>query len=314
MGARADVAGGRGRARRGDADARRDRRRCRRASPAPTARRRRRTAARAISRVARRHAAAPHRPDPRPPAPPAPHHHRGDTMSMVKRPTLEQMHEIVGSLHLSMSEREVGEYLEVLEGTLQAYDRVDAAARLPARGALSAHARLRGPAPARTRSTPGPSSPRCKGAPHGPLAGKRVVLKDNICLAGVPMMNGASTLEGYVPDIDATVVTRILDAGGTIVGKAHCEYFCLSGGSHTSALGPVHNPYKHRLLGRRLVERAAPRWSARARSRWRSAATRAARSACRRRSPALRHEGRRTASCPTPASCRSRRRSTTPDR
>ena len=43
-------------------------------------------------------------------------------------------------------------------------------------------------------------------------------------LAGVPMMNGASTLEGYVPDIDATVVTRLLDAGATIVGKAHCEY------------------------------------------------------------------------------------------
>jgi len=76
------------------------------------------------------------------------------------------------------------------------------------------------------------------------FAGKRVVLKDNICLAGVPMMNGASTLEGYVPDVDATVATRILDAGGTIAGKAHCEYFCLSGGSHTSASGPVHNPYK----------------------------------------------------------------------
>ena len=76
------------------------------------------------------------------------------------------------------------------------------------------------------------------------MDGKRVALKDNICLAGVPMMNGASTLEGYVPDVDATVVTRILDAGGTIVGKAHCEYFCLSGGSHTSAHGPVHNPRK----------------------------------------------------------------------
>ena len=30
----------------------------------------------------------------------------------------------------------------------------------------------------------------------------------------------------------------------TIVGKAHCEYFCLSGGSHTNATGPVHNPHK----------------------------------------------------------------------
>ena len=63
-------------------------------------------------------------------------------------------------------------------------------------------------------------------------------------LAGMPMMNGASTLEGYVPDIDATIVTRILDAGGSIVGKAHCEYFCASGGSHTCAAGPVHNPYR----------------------------------------------------------------------
>ena len=121
-----------------------------------------------------------------------------------------------------------------------------------------------------------------RGAAHGPLSGKRVVLKDNVCLAGVPMMNGASTLEGYVPDVDATVVTRILDAGGTIVGKSHCEYFCLSGGSHTCAAGPVHNPYRYRLFGRRLVVRAARRWSAPARSTWRSAATRAARSACPR--------------------------------
>ena len=34
-------------------------------------------------------------------------------------------------------------------------------------------------------------------------------MKDNVCVAGVPMMNGASTLEGYVPEIDATVVMRL---------------------------------------------------------------------------------------------------------
>ena len=82
------------------------------------------------------------------------------------------------------------------------------------------------------------------GAAAGKLRGKTVALKDNICLAGVPMMNGASTMEGYVPDVDATVATRILDAGGTIVGKTVCEYFCFSGGSHTSASGPVHNPHR----------------------------------------------------------------------
>jgi amidase len=37
----------------------------------------------------------------------------------------------------------------------------------------------------------------------------------------------------------------MLDAGATIAGKAHCENFCLSGGSHTGAKGPVHNPWKH---------------------------------------------------------------------
>ena len=58
------------------------------------------------------------------------------------------------------------------------------------------------------------------------------------------MMNGASTLEGFVPDVDATIVTRILDAGGKILGKATCEYFCLSGGSHTSSPAPVVNPRK----------------------------------------------------------------------
>jgi hypothetical protein len=52
------------------------------------------------------------------------------------------------------------------------------------------------------------------GAAAGKLAGKRVALKDNICLARAPMINGASTMEGYVPEVDATVVARILDAGG----------------------------------------------------------------------------------------------------
>ncbi len=168
---------------------------------------------------------------------------RGDSMTMVKRPTLEQMRTIVASLHMSMSDHEIGEYLDVLEGTMQAYDRVDA---LPDYLPEVRYPRTPGTRPSAAENPLGAwyVKSEIKGAPYGPLAGKRVVLKDNICLAGVPMMNGASTLEGYVPDVDATVATRILDAGGTIAGKAHCEYFCLSGGSHTSAAGPVHNPYK----------------------------------------------------------------------
>ena len=59
------------------------------------------------------------------PATPAAATSLGGPMSTVRRPTLEQMHDIVNSLHLSMSQGEVAEYLEVLEGTFQAYDRVN---------------------------------------------------------------------------------------------------------------------------------------------------------------------------------------------
>jgi len=77
----------------------------------------------------------------------------------------------------------------------------------------------------------------------GPLAGRRVAIKDNIEVAGLPMMNGSATVEGYVPRRDATVVTRLLGAGATIAGKAVCEDLCFSGGSHTSRTGPVRNPW-----------------------------------------------------------------------
>jgi amidase len=84
-----------------------------------------------------------------------------------------------------------------------------------------------------------------RGAPDGPLKGRHVAVKDNICVAGVAMANGSSTLDGFVPELDATVVTRILDAGGEIAGKAVCEYFCVGASSATSATGPVHNPLRH---------------------------------------------------------------------
>lgn len=168
---------------------------------------------------------------------------RGDPMTRVKRPTHQQLKKIVESLHMSMSDAEVTEYLEVVDGTLAAYDRL---AGMPDYLPEVRYPRTPGRRPSASENPLGAWAVKTevKGAPYGALAGKTIVLKDNICLAGVPMMNGSSTLEGYVPDVDATLVARILDAGGTIVGKAVCEHFCLSGGSHTSSSGPVHNPYK----------------------------------------------------------------------
>ncbi|CAK7213517.1 hypothetical protein SCUCBS95973_001820 [Sporothrix curviconia] len=85
---------------------------------------------------------------------------------------------------------------------------------------------------------------RDKQAPaDGVLAGRTIALKDCISLAGVPMQLGSSVYADYVPREDATLVTRILAAGGTVTGRAVCENFCHSGTSHSAASGVVHNPY-----------------------------------------------------------------------
>ena len=52
-----------------------------------------------------------------------------------------------------------------------------------------------------------------KGEPEGPLSGKKIAIKDNIFIAGTPLQNGSKIWDGYTPEFDATVVTRILQAG-----------------------------------------------------------------------------------------------------
>lgn len=161
----------------------------------------------------------------------------------VKQPTPSQLREVAEDCGLSLSDEDVQSYLELMAPSVDAYNVVD---RMPDYLPEVTYPRTPGyrPEGEENKYNAWYYKTTVEGAADGPLKGKTVALKDNIMLAGVPMMNGADTLEGYVPEIDATVVQRLLDAGATITGKAHCEYFCLSGGSHTNAAGAVHNPHK----------------------------------------------------------------------
>jgi amidase len=161
----------------------------------------------------------------------------------VYRPTLEQLSDIAEEFGMSLDPQALAEYQSLMQATIDAYDVID---NLPEPLPEVKYPRTPGyrPGPEENPLNAWYWKSDVKGAEGGKLAGKTVALKDNVCLAGVPMMNGASTLEGYVPEVDATIVTRLLDAGATIKGKAVCEYFCLSGGSHTSAPQPVHNPLR----------------------------------------------------------------------
>ncbi len=163
---------------------------------------------------------------------------------MVRPPNIEQLKKIAEGFELRLDEEEARSYVGLIEGTLASHRRLDQLTEpeLPVK-----YPRAGGYRPEPEENPLNAWYRRCsiKGAEDGPLSGKRIAIKDNVCVAGVPMMNGSSTLEGYVPEFDATIVTRILDAGGEIVGKAVCEHLCFSGGSHTSDTGPVLNPHDH---------------------------------------------------------------------
>ena len=152
-----------------------------------------------------------------------------------------ELQQAARELGLNLSEADALSFHGLMQGQLDAYDLVeDMVAPLPE----VKYPRTPGVRPQPEDNPYGAWAvkTRIEGARRGKLRGKRVAIKDNVCVAGVPMMNGASILEGYMPEIDATIVTRILDEGAEILGKSVCEYYCASGGSHTSANGVVENP------------------------------------------------------------------------
>ncbi|MFU8926622.1 amidase [Acinetobacter puyangensis] len=162
----------------------------------------------------------------------------------IERPTTTQLLDLASRLHIQLTDAQAEEYLAMMQANFDAYDQIDA---LPDEIPAVHYARDAGYRP---NAEENPLNAwyyktEVKGAKAGKLSGRSVALKDNVALAGVPMMNGSSTLEGFVPSFDATIVTRMLDEGVTILGKATCEHFCLSGGSHTSDPAPVHNPHRY---------------------------------------------------------------------
>jgi amidase len=161
---------------------------------------------------------------------------------VVRLPTFEQIDDLGSNFGLVLTADEVAAFQQAFKGPLASYGRLEELVP-PALAAVAPRSPGYRPPPPENPYGAWYWKTNIKATGEGLLSGKRVAIKDNICVAGVPMMNGSALLEGYVPEIDATVVTRILDAGGVIAGKAACEDLCFSGASHTCASGVIRNPH-----------------------------------------------------------------------
>lgn len=162
----------------------------------------------------------------------------------VKPPTAEEIKELGRSSHVELTSEEVGGLIKMIEAQLPLLERVDAftadpqpsIARYPKRDAGAPMNRKDDPLNAVVRKC------HVAGASSGKLKGMRIGLKDSVCVAGIPASGGSHVLQGYVADMDATIVTRMLDEGAEIVAMLNMDDFALSGNGKTSAYGPALNP------------------------------------------------------------------------
>ncbi len=76
-----------------------------------------------------------------------------------------------------------------------------------------------------------------------PLAGVPFAVKDAICTKDVRSTGSAKILDTYVPAHEATVIRKIRDQGGILLGKNNCDAFGHGASNENSMYGPVRNPH-----------------------------------------------------------------------
>jgi aspartyl-tRNA(Asn)/glutamyl-tRNA(Gln) amidotransferase subunit A len=84
---------------------------------------------------------------------------------------------------------------------------------------------------------------RARGDELGPLAGVPVAVKDVIATRDVPTTCGSRILENWRPPYDATIMTRMREAGLVMLGKTNMDEFAMGSSTEYSAFGPTRNPW-----------------------------------------------------------------------
>lgn len=74
-------------------------------------------------------------------------------------------------------------------------------------------------------------------------SGTPIVIKDNICVKDEPTTCASGILKGFRPPYDATVITKLKEAGFVLMGKSNMDEFAFGSSCETSCYGPTRNPW-----------------------------------------------------------------------
>jgi aspartyl-tRNA(Asn)/glutamyl-tRNA(Gln) amidotransferase subunit A len=84
---------------------------------------------------------------------------------------------------------------------------------------------------------------RARGEARGPLDGIPVGFKDVIAVEGQPLTASSKMLANFVSPYDATVTTKLKNAGAVCWGRLNLDEFAMGSSTENSAFGPTSNPW-----------------------------------------------------------------------
>ena len=81
-----------------------------------------------------------------------------------------------------------------------------------------------------------------KKAADSPLAGLPIAVKDNVCTDGLRTTASSTVLDNFIPQYDATVIQKLKNAGGVVLGKTNLDAWAHGSSTETSQYGRTLNP------------------------------------------------------------------------